>query len=82
MKRIFATATITFSDGSAVHWRSLGKHERLYSIAVKYAVQVRVERGPQSIDEFFETWDKPSIHTAEHFLKTSIKDAHNSESHQ
>lgn len=75
MKRTFATATITFSDGSAVHWTSLGKKERLYSQATKYAIQVRVENGPNSIDHFFETWDKPSMHTALHFIKNAIKDA-------
>lgn len=75
MIRTFATATIAFSDGSWVHWRSLGKQERLYRQATKYAIQVRVENGPKSIDEFFETWDKPSMHTALHFIKNAIKNA-------
>ncbi len=74
MKREFASATITFNDGSAVQWRYLGMFERLYRKEKRYAIQVRVETTP-SIDQFFESWDKPSQHTAEHFIKNAIKDA-------
>lgn len=75
MKRTFATATISFSDGSAVHWTSLGKQQRLYRPETKYSIQVRVENGANSIDSFFESWNKPSIATALHFIKNAIKDA-------
>lgn len=75
MKREFASATIIFNDGSAVYWRYLGKFERLYSKEKKYAIQVRVENGSNSLDHFFESWDKPSIQCAEHFIKNAIKNA-------
>lgn len=75
MKRELNTAIISFSDGSTVQWRYIGKCQRLYSIEKKYAIQVRVEDGANSIDQFFETWDKPSVHTAQHFIKNAIKDA-------
>lgn len=75
MKRTLVTATIAFSDGSAVQWTSLGRQQRLYKKAVKYAIKVRVENGPKSIDAFFESWDKPSMATALHFIKNATKDA-------
>lgn len=73
MKRTIATVTIAFSDGSAVHWSYIGKNAE-YGHKM-YKVQVRVENGPDSIDEFFETRDKPSMHTAIHFVKNAIKHA-------
>lgn len=75
MKRELTTSVFSFSDGSAVQWRYIGKQERFYSVEKKYAIQVRVERGAKSIDQFFESWDKPSQHTAEHFINNAIKDA-------
>ncbi len=75
MKREATTVIITFSDKSSVIWRYLGKKTRMYRKEKWYSIQVRVENGANSIDQFFETWDKPSIHTAEHFIKNAIKDA-------
>lgn len=75
MARELNMAVISFSDGSSVQWRYIGKQERLYREEKKYAIQVRVENGAKSIDHFFESWDKPSQHTAEHFIRNAIKDA-------
>lgn len=68
-----STVDIYFTDGSYVKWRCLGKQQRLYKDENRYAVQVRVEDGPNSIDQYFETWDKPSTHRAIFFIKTAIK---------
>lgn len=75
MKRTFATATIAFDDGSSVMWRYLGPKTRYSKKEPWYAIQVRVENGDKSIDEFFESWDKPSMARATHFIKNAIKNA-------
>jgi len=69
---------ITFIDGSFVSWQYLGKVQRLYRKEKRYTVHVRVEKSDtvkQCIDQFFETWDRPSEHRAEWFIKMAIKDA-------
>lgn len=73
MKRAIATVNIAFSDGSYVKWTSIAKNEDFNR--KMYKIQVRVENSPNSIDEFFETWDKPSMHTASHFIGNAIKNA-------
>jgi len=75
MKRELTLATYFFTDGSSVVWRSLGKQDRVYTKETKYAIQVHVNKQPQSIDHFFESWDKPSEHRAVWFIKQAIKDA-------
>lgn len=74
MARELNTSVFLFSDGSSVQWRYIGKEERLYREEKRYAIQVRVDNGSKSIDQFFESWDKPSQHTAEHLIKNAIKD--------
>lgn len=73
MSKTLATVHVLFTDGSFVKWHYLGKATRLYKKVKKYGAQVRVENGPNSIDQYFETWDKPSEHTALHFIKNAIK---------
>lgn len=75
MTRSLNQAVFIFDDGSSVVWRYIGKEMRLYTEAKKYAIQVSVEGRPTSIDQFFETFDKPSIHTAERFINNAIKTA-------
>lgn len=72
--RTISTAVFTFSDGTFVKWEYLGKVERLYKAERRWKISLRVEQSP-SIEQFFETWDKPSQHTAEHLIRNAIKDA-------
>lgn len=74
MARSLNHAVFTFDDGSSVVWRYLGKQLRYNREEKRYSIQVRVASSP-AIDQFFETWDKPSQHTAEHFIKNAVKDA-------
>lgn len=73
MKRTVASAAIIFSDGSYVGWKVVGKNKEFNK--TMYAVHVLVKSEQESIDIFFETWDKPSMHTASHFIRNAIKDA-------
>lgn len=64
-----------FDDGSYVKWIYFGMQQRLYRPEKRYAVQGRVENGPESIDVAFETWDKPSEARAVLFINSAIRDA-------
>ena len=72
-KRTIASAVITFDDGTFVKWKYIGKTKQLYNYRHTWEIYVRVEQSP-SIEQFFQSWDKPSIHTANHFIKNAIKD--------
>lgn len=70
-----STVYFHFDDGSYVKWIYLGMQQRLYRSEKRYAVQGRLENGPESIDVAFETWDKPSEAKAVFFIKSAIRDA-------
>lgn len=72
-KRTVSSAVISFDDGSFVRWQYVGKVQRLYRAENRWKIYVRVEQRP-SIEQIFESWDKPSIHTANHYIKNAIKD--------
>lgn len=75
--RSLSTVYFHFDDGRYVKWIYLGMQQRLYRPEKRYAVQGRVENGPESIDVAFETWDKPSEARAVLFIKSAIREAEN-----
>jgi len=72
-KRTVSGAVISFNDGSFVKWIYVGKTQQTWGDRHTWKIHVRVEQPP-TIEQFFETWDKPSMHTASHFIRNAIKD--------
>lgn len=73
MKTDLKSAVFSFQGGNSVKWRYLGLEPRYHRKEKRYAIQVRVETVTPCIDQFFETWDKPSEHKAAYFIKKAIK---------